>query len=86
MNDIESFINEKSPSSVTRIFGGVSYPDLHVWVANDNSGKQYDFHLTNWSSSAFVGHRTDINVAVNKVMFFDFKPLPAPFAYWVEEV
>ena len=86
MNVIESFINAMGPSSVTRIFGGIDYPNIHVWVANDNSGKQYDFKLTGYSSNVFVGENSDIDVAVNKVMFVGFKPLPSPYAYWVEEV
>eukprot|EP01084_Bolivina_argentea_P221276 374809_1 len=84
MNEIEIFINQMSPSSVTRIFGAVSYPDLHVWVANDNSGKQYKFELSNWST--FVGSNNDINIVNDKVMIFDFKPTPEPYCYLVQEV
>ena len=86
MQEIEDFINQMKPSSVARIFGGVSYPDLHVWVANDNSDKQYAFHLGNWGLSSFVGTNTDIDIADDKVMFFDFKPVPQPYAYWIEEI
>eukprot|EP01083_Nonionella_stella_P275916 937195_1 len=85
MSEIEAFINEMSPSSVTRIFGGISYPNLHVWVANDNSGKQYDFKLTGWSLSEFVGSNTDIDIEVNNVMAIGFKPTPSPYFYWVQQ-
>jgi len=86
MDEIEAFINELSPSSVTRIFGGISYPDLHVWVANDTSGKEYNFHLTDWTLGQFAGTNTDVDIANDKVMIFDFKPTPSPYTYWVEEV
>eukprot|EP01084_Bolivina_argentea_P156423 272605_1 len=82
--DIETFINDMGPSSVTRIFGGISYPNLHVWVANDDSGKQYDFKLTAWSFSVFPGTNADIDIATDNVMAVGFKPTPSPYNYWVQ--
>ena len=46
----------------------------------------YAFRLTDWNINTFVGTNNDIDIAEDKVMLIGFKPIPAPYAYWVEEI
>ena len=87
MLEIEAFLNQMSPSSVSRIHGGISYPNIHVWCPKDLSGKKYKLHLTNWTTKEFAGANKNIDVNKQKIMLLGFKPTTGgPYAYWLQEL
>ena len=77
MAEIELFINRMGPNTVRGITGGISYPNLHVWVKRDNNqSKKYRFVLGDWTHDwEFWSTRC----------FIGFKSPPQPYAYYIEE-
>jgi len=76
MTEIELFINRMGPNTVRGITGGISYPNLHVWVKRDNNqSKKYRFVLGDWThDEEFWRNRC----------FIGFKSPPQPYAYYIE--